>query len=339
MTDIPEIALLTGADVTEGGFKAALAQLVGHVGQATGGQGGQVAPPAGAAATPALSFDADRDTGLFRAGADQLGFATNGVQRALLSTTALQLDVPLTGTAVQSAPEDATAGRLMKTGAFGLGTATVPDAAAGALDQTRFVRALAASGGTPDAATDWHMLHVSRVSGGRAAQFAIADRTAASAPRAAIRHREPGGGWSPWNMLVGLRNLVGTVANSGGVPSGAVIERGANANGDYVRFADGTQLCWIAGVTFAFNSADLLTYTWTFPAGFAGAALPIVLGLFPSGADYTGLSRRDAGTFSHGGGTLGVVCVVNRTAGASRAFVSGDQIANMRLFASGRWFT
>jgi len=24
-----------------------------------------------------------------------------------------------------------------------------------------------------------------------------------------------------------------------------VIERGANANGDYVRFADGTQMCWV----------------------------------------------------------------------------------------------
>lgn len=38
--------------------------------------------------------------------------------------------------------------------------------------------------------------------------------------------------------------LVGTVSQSGGVPTGAVIERGSNANGGYVRFADGTQICW-----------------------------------------------------------------------------------------------
>ena len=37
--------------------------------------------------------------------------------------------------------------------------------------------------------------------------------------------------------------IVGSVAQTGGVPTGAVIERGANATGEYVRFADGTQTC------------------------------------------------------------------------------------------------
>lgn len=40
-----------------------------------------------------------------------------------------------------------------------------------------------------------------------------------------------------------IPGLVGTVSQSGGVPTGAIIERGSNANGDYVRFADGTQVC------------------------------------------------------------------------------------------------
>jgi uncharacterized protein DUF2793 len=39
-------------------------------------------------------------------------------------------------------------------------------------------------------------------------------------------------------------SLLGTVSQSAGVPTGAVIERGTNADGDYVRFADGTQICW-----------------------------------------------------------------------------------------------
>jgi len=38
-------------------------------------------------------------------------------------------------------------------------------------------------------------------------------------------------------------NILGTVSQSGGVPTGAIIERGSNANGSYVRFADGTQEC------------------------------------------------------------------------------------------------
>lgn len=37
--------------------------------------------------------------------------------------------------------------------------------------------------------------------------------------------------------------ILGTVSQSGGVPTGAVIEKGSNANGEFVRFADGTQIC------------------------------------------------------------------------------------------------
>jgi hypothetical protein len=36
-------------------------------------------------------------------------------------------------------------------------------------------------------------------------------------------------------------NWVGTVAQSA---SSAIIERGSNANGEFVRYADGTQICW-----------------------------------------------------------------------------------------------
>ena len=45
------------------------------------------------------------------------------------------------------------------------------------------------------------------------------------------------------DLTYGPGNLLGVVAETGGVPSGAVIERGANADGRYVRFADGTQIC------------------------------------------------------------------------------------------------
>lgn len=38
-------------------------------------------------------------------------------------------------------------------------------------------------------------------------------------------------------------NLLGPVSQAAGVPQGAVIERGSTAEGDYVRFADGTQIC------------------------------------------------------------------------------------------------
>ncbi|OHV81601.1 hypothetical protein [Rhizobium sp. LCM 4573] len=38
-------------------------------------------------------------------------------------------------------------------------------------------------------------------------------------------------------------NILGTVSQTGGTPTGALIERGSNANGEYVRYADGTQIC------------------------------------------------------------------------------------------------
>ena len=43
-------------------------------------------------------------------------------------------------------------------------------------------------------------------------------------------------------VVFGRANLLGTVSQSGGVPTGAVIERGSNANGEYVKFADGTMI-------------------------------------------------------------------------------------------------
>jgi hypothetical protein len=43
--------------------------------------------------------------------------------------------------------------------------------------------------------------------------------------------------------LYNQSNIVGTVSESGGVPTGAIIERGSNANGEYVKYADGTMIC------------------------------------------------------------------------------------------------
>jgi hypothetical protein len=38
-------------------------------------------------------------------------------------------------------------------------------------------------------------------------------------------------------------NILGTVSETGGVPTGAIIERGSNANGSFVKYADGTMIC------------------------------------------------------------------------------------------------
>jgi hypothetical protein len=69
-----------------------------------------------------------------------------------------------------------------------------------------------------------------------------------------------------WRRVFNDRNILGTVSQSGGVPTGAIIERGSNANGEYTRYADGTQECWFK--TSGDAAADK---TWTFPAAFSTA--------------------------------------------------------------------
>lgn len=69
----------------------------------------------------------------------------------------------------------------------------------------------------------------------------------------------------------GPGNLLGSVAQSGGTPTGAVLESGSNANGDYLRLADGTQICW-----HNMTSSSSAQTLWTYPAGFAGGSVPVV---------------------------------------------------------------
>ncbi len=100
------------------------------------------------------------------------------------------------------------------------------------------------------------------IAGGAAVQTSAEDTTSGRLMRADF-------GYGPGNLL-------GAVSESAGVPTGAVIERGSTSNGDYVRFADGTQICTASlspvacttaeGALYASNSA-----TWNFPIPFAAA--------------------------------------------------------------------
>jgi hypothetical protein len=67
----------------------------------------------------------------------------------------------------------------------------------------------------------------------------------------------------------------GTVSDSG---NGAIMERGSNANGDFVRFADGTMQCWSPSITTVVNVTTAAAGgfrgtmgTWTYPAAFSAA--------------------------------------------------------------------
>ncbi len=62
-------------------------------------------------------------------------------------------------------------------------------------------------------------------------------------------------------------NIIGNVSQAGGVPTGAIIQQGgALASGRYVRYADGTQICY-AQIPFTMQNG---TNNWQilFPAAF-----------------------------------------------------------------------
>jgi hypothetical protein len=77
--------------------------------------------------------------------------------------------------------------------------------------------------------------------------------------------------------LYGQGNILGTVSESSGVPTGAIIESGSNANGQFVRYADGTMICEVIDIgnltstTATGNMFCSSSYsTWTFPSAFIG---------------------------------------------------------------------
>lgn len=78
-------------------------------------------------------------------------------------------------------------------------------------------------------------------------------------------------------------NIVGTVAQSSGAPTGAVIERGSNANGEYTKFADGTMLCCRTSNHSSVAMTTAIGSLFYLPAGLAELdfAMPFLAGTVP----------------------------------------------------------
>ncbi len=290
--------------------------------------------PDGTAALPGIRFSADPDTGVRRAGTNQIGFVAGGVQRASLSAGTLQVDVPVTGSAVQTGSHDITAGRLARTfasgGVFGWGVAQGGSLGTALTDANgAVVSGLYATSATTlnlppvPAGTQVGLLEVLAGSGGDA----LHQRWTANSANGNLRtwqRRSLGGVWQAWALIFNQSTVLGTVSTVAGQPTGAVIERGSNANGEFVRFADGTQICTRIGLSAAavstalgamFRSADV---GWTFPAPFALA--PAVSG---QAEDLdTWLTAATPGTSSV---TLRLMSAISKAA------------TGLRVTATGRW--
>jgi len=138
----------------------------------------------------------------------------------------------------------------------------------------------------------------------------------------------------------GPGNVLGPVAQSAGIPNGAVLEAGSNANGRYLRLADGTQICHttlaLGSITAAGAGSFASPYrsaetSWTFPIAFSETPVVTVRALPPAGA--TLLQRLCAA----GAGDTTASSVV----GVHVVRIGSDSTANLfsaALLAIGRWF-
>lgn len=267
--------------------------------------------------------------------AETVSAAPAGVTRMVLGDAALQLDVPMTGTAVQASASDATVGRLMTVGAFGLGASTPVQAddidTALASGLYRVLPAYAGTGALPAALSGTAcLLRVESY----ASDTVVQTLFRATAATAGIWRRiRATGSWGAW-MQSAPSALVGTVAQSAGTPTGALIERGSNANGEYVRFADGTQICWKDGLIDQSLSANTyLEASWTFPAAFVSGGVSALRATARSTNSAAG--REAAARYLRG-----VADTINTTSAQFGVVNTGTAAMTAKLdaFATGRWF-
>ena len=137
------------------------------------------------------------------------------------------------------------------------------------------------------------------------------------------------GTWSDWRPLYAGGNILAAVSQVGGIPTGGIIQYGNNSNGHFVRWADGTQMCWISshngfsttGVNgVAFQSVPI---GWTFPA-------PFINGDVACWASSYGASNRWGGN----------IMTTNATSMEYRIWASTNAAGGLpgQVKALGRWF-
>ncbi|MNJ44327.1 hypothetical protein D3C77_393740 [compost metagenome] len=106
-----------------------------------------------------------------------------------------------------------------------------------------------------------------------------------------------------------------------------IVESGSNANGSYVRFADGTQECWLRNLGFGPAGAGVTASTyWTPPVAFLNNSATVMATLqYAETTDNFTCSRLSANL-----GSGGMVAVT--------ANFSASQVYRIGLHVIGRWY-
>lgn len=127
--------------------------------------------------------------------------------------------------------------------------------------------------------------------------------------------------------------ILGTVSQAAGVPTGAIMERASNANGSYIKYADGSMTI--------FKAIPTASYTVSTAAGSAFKTAAVISpGAYP--ASMTGINNWNATVIGEDG-TCSVGWVTSSGTGSWGTFninapVSGSKSLIILLRADGVWF-
>lgn len=119
-------------------------------------------------------------------------------------------------------------------------------------------------------------------------------------------------------------NILGTVSQSGGVPTGAIIERGSNANGEYTKYADGKLVCRLRDRTGATG-----TKQFTLPHVYANDNIQASVLITSSSSAAITAKRAGNSTSSYG-------LVFIQTTSSATGYLTVDIVAD--IVFEGVWF-
>ncbi len=293
---------------------------------------------------PAVAFPTDGDlaaaTSVLKQLIDGFTLATQadaeGGAEATRPMTALRVKQAmdkLLGTASKltatTAFNDSTPGRALRVGDFGVGGSGIFIADANAITVSGIYSTAASWVGSVhsgvDGANQGYIQHYDWGGG-----YALQRFTDVNGQFHSRERRKNAGVWDPiWQVVYSSANAVGPIAFSGGANTGAIIERGGNANGEYVKFADGTMICTFArGAPLSVNPYGAISglyagsFSWTFPVAFVGGFI------ICAGA---GVDQAAVGWVSATAGSVGAASVTYLTPTANISQM------NVTVTAIGRW--